>query len=297
MAAHDPPRGSDDPARRAYRVAYDGRAYHGFQRQPDVPTVEDALLDALRALGACPGDGTPPGWAAAGRTDAAVSAVAQTVAFDAPAWLSPAAFTSELPADVWVWADTAVPADFHATHDATVRTYTYHLHAPPGEASEARARETLATLSGEHDFHNLTPDDEGTIRNLEAGLEREGDFLRIRLRADGFPRQLVRRVVSLVAECAREVRPADTPGEGELQGREALPERLERVLSPEPLSGPEGVPPAPADPLVLTDVSYPVSFEGNERVVSEASEWFERRRVEGATLARASETIGDSLLE
>jgi tRNA pseudouridine38-40 synthase len=272
----------DETGRRAYRVAYDGRAYHGFQRQPDVPTVEDALLDALRALDVCPGDGTPPGWAAAGRTDAGVSALAQTVAFDAPAWLSPAAFTSELPADVWVWADAAAPADFHATHDATGRAYTYHLHAPPGAVDDARARETLADLAGEHDFHNLTPDDEGTVRDLETDLEREGEFLRLRLRASGFPRQLVRRVVSLVAEFGRGTPSGD---------------RLERVLSPEPLSGPEGVPPAPAEPLVLTDVSYPVSFEGNNRVLSEAREWFEARRVEGATLARVSATIGSSLPE
>jgi len=277
--ATDQQREDDATARRAYRVAYDGRAYHGFQRQPDVPTVEDALLDALRALGVCPDDGTPPGWAAAGRTDAGVSAVAQTVAFDAPGWLSPAAFTSELPADVWVWADAAVPAGFHATHDATDREYTYHLHAPLGAVDDARARETLARLAGEHDFHNLTPDDEGTVRDLETGLERDGEFLRVRLRADGFPRQLVRRVVSLVAERAR----GESP-EG----------RVDRVLSPEPLSGPEGVPPAPAEPLVLVDVSYRVSFEGNDRVLSEAREWFERRRVEGATLARVSATVGGS---
>jgi tRNA pseudouridine38-40 synthase len=272
----------DETDRRAYRVAYDGRAYHGFQRQPDVPTVEDALLDALRALDVCPGDGTPPGWAAAGRTDAGVSALAQTVAFDAPAWLSPAAFTSELPADVWVWAEAAAPADFHATHDATSRAYTYHLHAPADEVDDARARETLGDLAGEHDFHNLTPDDEGTVRDLETDLEREGEFLRLRLRASGFPRQLVRRVVSLVAEFGRGTPSGD---------------RLERVLSPEPLSGPEGVPPAPAEPLVLTEVSYSVSFEGNNRVLSEAREWFEARRVEGATLARVSATIGSSLPE
>jgi tRNA pseudouridine38-40 synthase len=204
------------------------------------------------------------------------------VAFDAPAWLSPAAFTSELPADVWVWADAAAPADFHATHDATSRAYTYHLHAPADEVDDARARETLADLAGEHDFHNLTPDDEGTVRDLETDLEREGEFLRLRLRASGFPPQLVRRVVSLVAEFGRGTPSGD---------------RLERVLSPEPLSGPEGVPPAPAEPLVLTEVSYSVSFEGNNRVLSEAREWFEARRVEGATLARVSATIGSSLPE
>ncbi|ERH00453.1 MAG: hypothetical protein J07HN6_02073 [Halonotius sp. J07HN6] len=35
---------------RAFRLAYDGRPFYGFQRQPSVPTVEGALFDALRAL-------------------------------------------------------------------------------------------------------------------------------------------------------------------------------------------------------------------------------------------------------
>jgi tRNA pseudouridine(38-40) synthase len=74
----------------AYRVAYDGRPFHGFQRQPDVATVEDALFDALRNLGVLADDAAKPaGYAAAGRTDAGVSAVAQTVAFEAPEWLTP----------------------------------------------------------------------------------------------------------------------------------------------------------------------------------------------------------------
>jgi multidrug efflux pump subunit AcrA (membrane-fusion protein) len=129
---------------------------------------------------------------------------------------------------------------------------------------------------------DLQDDGISSVRDLETDLEREGEFLRLRLRASGFPRQLVRRVVSLVAELGRGVTPED---------------RLERVLSPEPLSGPEAVPPAPAEALVLTDVSYPLSFEGNDRVLSEAREWFEARRVEGATLARVSATIGSSLPE
>jgi len=48
-------------------------------------------------------------------------------------------------------------------------------------------------------------------------------------------------------------------------------------------------------PLVLTDVSYSVSFEGNNRVLSAAREWFEDRRVEGATLARVSAAVESSL--
>ncbi|PSQ01729.1 tRNA pseudouridine(38-40) synthase TruA, partial [Halobacteriales archaeon QS_5_70_17] len=86
---------------RAYRVAYDGTTFRGFQRQPDVPTVEGALFGALAALGVYdPDEHRPEGYAAAGRTDAGVSATAQTVALAAPDWLTPRALNAELPADV-----------------------------------------------------------------------------------------------------------------------------------------------------------------------------------------------------
>jgi len=262
----------------AYRVAYDGRPYHGFQRQPDVPTVEGALLAALRELDVLADDiGTPPGYAAAGRTDAGVSALAQTVAFDAPAWLSPAAFDSELPRSIRAWASAGVDAGFHATHDATHREYTYFLYAP--DADDARAREALDALAGRHDFHNLTPDGTGTERDLATELERDGPFLVVTLRAGGFPRQLVRRAVSLVAAIARE---------------ESDPDRVERVLSPEELSGPEGIPPAPAYPLVLTDVSYPgVSFVPDEEARARARGIFEELRVERATGARVASVLAE----
>ncbi|QIO20948.1 tRNA pseudouridine(38-40) synthase TruA [Haloarcula sp. JP-L23] len=265
---------------RAYRVAYDGRPYNGFQRQPDVPTVEDELLDALDRLGVRERSAGPPvGYAAAGRTDAGVSAVAQTVAFEAPGWLSPAAFNSELPASVRAWASADVPEGFHATHDASERSYTYHLYAPG--ADDGRARDALDALCGAHDFHNLTPDDEGTVRTLDGDLARDGDYLVFELRAGGFCRQLVRRVVGLVAAVAR----GDAPSS-----------KVDRVLSDDPLSGPEGVAPAPAYPLVLTDVTYPaVSFAPDPDARSSAREVFADLRAERQTAARIAGTVLDGL--
>ena len=125
----------------AFRIAYDGQPYRGFQRQPDVPTVEDALLGALRDLDVLPADAdTPPGSAAAGRTDAGVSALAQTVAFEAPDWLSPAAFNSELPESIRAWASADVDAEFHAT---SARTLFDRLHAE--RTAGARVAGLLAT--------------------------------------------------------------------------------------------------------------------------------------------------------
>lgn len=273
------PRGLVDIVR-AFRVAYDGRPFHGFQRQPDVPTVEGAIFQALGALDVVENEGdTPDGYAAAGRTDAGVSAVAQTVAFETPAWCSAAALNSELPADVRAWAVADVPPDFHATRDARSREYVYHLYAPPEEIDDRRVRAALDRLSGEHDFHNLTPDEENTVRKVRGSVEREGPFLLLRFVAGGFVRHLVRRTVTLVRGIGT--------GQSDL-------DHVDRVLHSDPLDGPEGIPPAPATPLVLTHVEYPdVTFAVDSDAVESAIEVFEQRRVDGRTRARVARAIVD----
>jgi len=258
---------------RAFRIAYDGRDFHGFQRQPDVATVSDAVLDAVRDLNVLEAsDDVPPGYAAAGRTDAGVSAAAQTVAFEAPDWLTPAALNAELPADVRAWASAAAPDDFHATHDATARAYTYYLHAPEGADGAAMA--AIERLAGRHDFHNLTTDETGTVRDLSTGLRRDDDFLVLRFEAGGFPRQFVRRAVTVVRDVARGV--ADRAF-------------LDRVLADDRLAGPDGIGPAPPEPLVLTDVTYPdLAFEVDADAAASARTVFEDREASLAARARVA---------
>ena len=265
---------------RAYRLAYDGTSYRGFQRQPHGETVEDAVLGALRGLGVLgEGTDTPPGYAAAGRTDAGVSALAQTVAFEAPDWLTPRALNGELPPDVRAWASADVPREFHATHDARSRTYSYHLHAP--DADERLARAACDRLSGEHDFHNLTGDDEGTVRHLRASATRDGPLLVCHFRAGGFPRGFVRRAVTLVEAVATGGHPL---------------EFVDRVLGPDPLEGPDGVGAAAPEPLVLLSVSYPgLRFVVDERAAQSARDAFGERRASASARARAMGLLADGV--
>ncbi|AGN01953.1 tRNA pseudouridine synthase A [Salinarchaeum sp. Harcht-Bsk1] len=279
---------------RAFRIAYDGRPFYGFQRQPDVPTVEDALLDGLEALDVLDPDAdsgvgvrpTPPGYAAAGRTDAGVAALAQTIAFEAPAWLTPRALNGALPDSVHAWAhadvpsdDPDAPADFHATHDATRRQYTYHLHAPAADPD--LAADALDRIVGEHDFAALTTDDTGTVRTLETGATWAEPYLVIQVAAGGFPRHLVRRLASLV----------DLVATGE-----RAPSFVDRVLDGSSVPESDGVPTAPAEPLVLADVAYPgLSFSVDETAATSARDALERRRREARTRSRTMAELADGL--
>ncbi|MFC4542712.1 tRNA pseudouridine(38-40) synthase TruA [Halosolutus amylolyticus] len=293
--------------KRAFRIAYDGTGYHGFQRQPDVSTVEDAIFRALRSLDAYDpnadreGPDRPAGYAAAGRTDAGVTALAQTIALEVPDWLTPRAFNADLPADVRAWAAADVSPTFHATHDATQRTYTYHLYAPPADGDRSddpssddpvqdglgspvdddRFRAACEALSGRHDFHNLTPDDRNTERAPTIEATRDADFLVLTVAAGGFARELVRRLVSL----------AHAVGTGE-----ASLETIDRVLGDGPLPGHEGIAPAPPDPLILTGVTYPdVAFTVDERAVESARAVFDRRRIDRRTGARVAGQVVDGI--
>ncbi|MDG5760675.1 tRNA pseudouridine(38-40) synthase TruA [Natronococcus sp. A-GB1] len=281
---------------RAFRIAYDGSGYYGFQRQPDVSTVEDALFDALRALGVLEPDARKPtDYAAAGRTDAGVSALAQTIALEVPDWLAPRAFNGELPADVRAWAAAAAPEGFHATHHATRREYTYHLYAPPANRREEnspardgraavdddRFRTACGELSGTHDFHNLTPDERNTERSPTLEATRDGDYLVVTVSASGFARELVRRLVSL----------AESVGTGERSFAD-----LERAIEPESLPGHEGIAPAPPEPLVLADVDYPdLAFEVDGDAAASARAVFDRRQIDRRTGSRVAGQLRDGL--
>ena len=287
---------------RAFRVAYDGREYAGFQRQPHATTVEGTLLRALAEHGILDrGDGpthaTPPGYAAAGRTDAGVSAVAQTVAFAAPDWLTPRAFNGHLPGSVRVWAAADVFEGFHATHDATQRTYRYHLYAPargadPDRDDDAdrddavdddRVRDALDRFSGKHDFHNLTSDETGTVRDLSASATRAGDLLVFEVSAGGFPRALVRRLVAAARAVGRGM--ADRS-------------LIDRLLDSEPVPGEVGVGPAPPEPLVLWDVSYEgVAFEVDSEAAESARVAFGERYRDARHAAAATGAIRDRIAE
>jgi len=108
------------------RLAYDGTAYAGWQRQP-LPqgmTVQYRLEQALSALFREQIVVT-----GAGRTDSGVHALGQTANFychkPVPVENIPLALNHKLPPDIRVLSAEEVPMSFHARYDAKSKTYRY----------------------------------------------------------------------------------------------------------------------------------------------------------------------------
>jgi len=107
-------------------IEYDGTDFFGWQRQPNVRTVQQTLEEALGDL-----TGETIRLIAAGRTDTGVHARGQIAAFVTarqwPAEVFQNALRPRLPRDVGVLAAWAAAADFNPRGDAIRRTYSYRL--------------------------------------------------------------------------------------------------------------------------------------------------------------------------
>jgi tRNA pseudouridine38-40 synthase len=107
-------------------LTYDGTPYNGWQVQPNLPTVQGTLADAIHRI---TGETVLP--QGSGRTDAGVHALAQVATFSLTVPIPPTnlhrALNRTLPASIRVLSVEAVPEDFHARHSALRKTYEYRI--------------------------------------------------------------------------------------------------------------------------------------------------------------------------
>ncbi|MEL6659342.1 MAG: tRNA pseudouridine(38-40) synthase TruA [Bacteroidota bacterium] len=108
------------------QLSYDGTNYHGWQRQPNVISVQEALEQALAKVLK-----HPVALIGCGRTDAGVHARAYIAHIDVAHelevdFLSKLNFT--LPDDIGVQRVWPVARGLHAQFSALQRTYHYHVH-------------------------------------------------------------------------------------------------------------------------------------------------------------------------
>ncbi len=239
-------------------VEYEGTSFFGSQLQPAVPTVQGMIEVALSRL-----FDSPVRISAAGRTDSGVHATAQEIGFNAPdRWTTGSlrdSLNAVLPPQVGVVSLRDAEPAFHPRFSATGRRYEYFVGDLPAALSPLRGgriwqlghRVTITSLQsastallGPGDFKALSKTGQPE-RGTRCTIERAtwirtplGD-LRFEIVADRFLHRMVRYVVAVLIDIARESRAA---------------EDLRTLLSGDEQAAPPR--PAPPEGLYLTGVRY-----------------------------------------
>jgi tRNA pseudouridine38-40 synthase len=240
-------------------VAYDGTDFHGWQIQPDLPTIQGTLELVMEQI-----EGRPVRVEGSGRTDAGVHALAQVAAFSIenpiPVENLKKALNRLLPAAIRITRVEEAAQEFHPRFDAHSKTYEYRIWrgevCPPFERQyvyhhpypldEARLVEAAPVFEGEHDFSAFAASDE---RDKEGGskvrtifssrVERSPGRLIYRVRGSGFLKHMVRNLMGTLLEVSK----------GNL-----TPDDLRALLSPGVTT--KAGPAAPARGLLLVEVEY-----------------------------------------
>ncbi len=205
-------------------VAYDGTAFHGWQRQPARRTVQGTLERALtEALG-----DEQVRITGAGRTDAGVHARGQVASFSSPTRLPASALAPvvnrRLPDDVWVRAASVAEPGFNARHAAIARHYAYHLAGGedvllrriawyPRRALTVEAlHRAVRELEGEHDFSAFQATGSTAVTPrchlLRARVTPWETGARVEVTADHFLYHMVRNIVGTAVAAAETDDPA-----------------------------------------------------------------------------------------
>lgn len=199
-------------------LEYDGTNYHGWQIQPNLPTIQGAVEDALAQL-----TQTSIQIVGAGRTDSGVHAEGQVANFHTDSQIPQIAFqkglNALLPCDIVVCSATEVPADFHARFSATSRRYRYTIlnraypsalsrHANylfPAAIDVSQTNAICQNLIGKQDFSAFQKTGSDRLNPIceiyEAAWRRDSDYVCFEIEADSFLRGMVRTIVGTVLKC------------------------------------------------------------------------------------------------
>jgi len=245
----------------ALGVEYDGSAFHGWQVQENLDTVQLQVEQAISRVAdhdvrvVC-----------AGRTDTGVHGVGQVVHFDTDAVRTPRNWVlgcnANLPREINVnWA-LEVSDQFHARFSAISRSYRYlilnratrsaiwrnravWIHRP---LDEKRMQAAARCLFGTHDFSSyraLGCQAKSPVRTIAClEVRRESEQVLIDVTADGFLHHMVRNIAGVLMAIGKGDRPVEW-------SREVL-EYRDRTLG--------GVT-APPEGLYLMHVAYPKAFD------------------------------------
>ena len=237
-------------------VAYDGTAYHGWQIQPGVVTIESKLNECISEL--LKEDIQVIG---ASRTDSGVHALGNIAVFDTaacmPAEKMSYALNQRLPEDIRIQKSEEVPADWHPRHCESRKTYEYRIYRGEFPMPVKRLyalftyhkldiekmRQAARYLEGEHDFKSFCQTGaqvESTVRTIYSVdlIEQDADLV-VRICGGGFLYNMVRIIVGTLLEVG--------------QGKR-MPEEIPEILKKKDRSA--AGPTAPAHGLTLIKYEF-----------------------------------------
>jgi len=207
-------------------LEYDGSGYHGWQRQPDRPTIQATLEATIGRL-----TGIPTTVYGAGRTDAGVHALGQVAHFVSDADFTPAVWmrgiNALLPGDIAVRNAARVQETFHARHSARGKIYRYAIYNHPCRAPLSRRyawhvfqpldlgamRKAARAMTGLHDFQSFcAADHEGdnfAVDLKSVVVTKDDAQVCLTFRADRFLKYMVRNLAGFLVEAGRGRRAPD----------------------------------------------------------------------------------------
>jgi tRNA pseudouridine38-40 synthase len=215
----------------SYKITlmYDGTIYSGWQIQPNAPTIQQMLQEALSHL-----IGGPAAVVGSGRTDSGVHAMAQVAHFRTEKEFEPAklqlALNGLLPPDIRIKLVQRVPIEFHAQYDATGKEYHYHLYLKRVMDPFCRFHcwhvkqqlnlpllyESASLFIGTHDFSSFANQThcEKIYQNPTRILYRLDLFeteggIRLEFEGNGFLYKMVRNIVGTMIDVASSRIPLD----------------------------------------------------------------------------------------
>ncbi|MES2142532.1 MAG: tRNA pseudouridine(38-40) synthase TruA [Pseudomonadota bacterium] len=199
----------------ALGISYQGTAYHGWQTQEGLSTIQSILEEAIGRVADHPITLT-----CAGRTDKGVHALGQVVHFDTTAVREDRAWilgsNSHLPSDIRVEWVRSVSDEFHARFSALARRYHYIIYNKPlvsalwnkhtthchYSLNEIAMQIAAEYLLGEHDFSSfraMSCQSKTAIRNIEhLKVIRQQHCVIIDIKANAFLHHMVRNIAGLL---------------------------------------------------------------------------------------------------
>lgn len=242
--------------------------YYGSQRQKNLLTIEDRVIETLQKRGYIT-DPQTSHFESASRTDRYVSARGAVFSIDSLKDPILMEINAHLPKEIGIWAYSKVPDDYSPRFKAQLRHYKYIIPLPFSFLKRKYnfdlkiLKKACNQLEGTHDFQNFSKRSSSvnnTVRDMKSiNLSINNDRIVINFQSQAFLWQQIRRIARKLIEL----------GKGEIEYKEFI-----GLLDPSEFKSYQ-----PANPkgLILWDVIYDdkkIKFKIDDKSSKRMKEYF-----------------------